>query len=568
MSAHSGFLYYYDRLGLDTGSYRVHYRFDNSGVLANDSPYYPQFSGSLYPTGTFFSQSGVGNFTGQYLNINNATGLASEFWTHILLFEKQNGKRGVLIDTLKSGEIFSGYLLGVNDNNKLYFQSYDQNGSFSRTSNLVLGKKNLAAVTKTNNLLSFYIADFANDTVLAENFTINGNYVLPSSKMVIGRASGNSSLTDSSPLSGFIDEYVYLTDALGSTTLQALFSGLCSSYQSVSGEVSGYYINEITGYATGITGVTGVTGYQNEITGSGIDPFSTGEYELLYGTVAKTGYLTSGQLITPLTGLVGHTITGDSSFILSFNSGLARSFYLDEISYIRQIDGNDISTVNINPFGSKINKIGGYDLVEGKFQLDAPYSENRVQLYINGVSQLYTGFSVTGNFYGSGIVLSGDYRLDGRLVDSTGFFTKDDTLIFDLVGGDKKKFDVYHPALNSTVSFNPSGDFVFFNGILLISGMDYDISSNLFRWKTDMFSTTSGALTVFNPLSGSVKSTGKLFNSFSGVYRNHSQVFLNGQRQLINTNFIENSSLDLVGQSGIFDSSLVSIYNNDTTFFE
>lgn len=143
MSVHSGFLYYFDLLGLDRDSLRVHYRFDeNSGILIpNDAPSFPQLSGELSSVGDFYSKAGSGFFTGQSITVQNATGLPSEFWSHIFVFERTGAGRHVLFDSLMSGDITSGYVLGVNDGNKLYFDSYDQNGPVSKTSSVVLGKR-------------------------------------------------------------------------------------------------------------------------------------------------------------------------------------------------------------------------------------------------------------------------------------------------------------------------------------------------------------------------------------------------------------------------------------------
>ncbi len=564
---HSGFLFLYDALGLDRDSYRVHYRFEQSGVINNSAPDFPQLSGVLSSIGNFFSHSETGFFTGQALNIQNATGLSSDFWTHIFLLEKTGAGKGVLFDSLQTGEIYSGYSIGINDNNRLYFESYDSSGPFSRTSNLVLGKRNLVAVTKTNNLLSFYSSDFNNDNILADSFIINGNFVLPSSKGTIG--TGLSQTIERTPFTGYLDEYIYINDALSPFTLKTLFSGLCSNYVLTSGTVSGFNTLEITGYSTGITGVTGVTGFSTQITGSGLDPFSTGTYQFFYGNVGLTGYITSGLKITPLTGFVAHNLTGDNIQTLTFNTGLAKSFVLDEVSFIKKITKEDISTLSVMPYHTVLNKEGGYNLVEGKFQLDDSYEDSVIQIYLNGVSQISTGYAVTGNFYGSGVQLSGDYRLDGFLIDSTGFFKDNDVLVFDLISGQKRRILVQNPFLSGQENLVPGTDHVFFNGILLISGMDYDLtSSGSFRWQTDQYSTTTGALSTFIVPSGTVTDTGRFFNTISNLYRKSSQLYLNGQRQHLNENYLENSALDLINQSGIFDTTLISIYNNQQNFFE
>ena len=571
MSVHSGLLYYYDLLSLDRNQLRVHYRFDsNSGLtIPNEAPNFPQMSGALSSTGDFYQKSGSGFFTGQSISVQNGTGLSSESWTHLFIFEKTGTDRGVIFDSLMTGALYSGYVFGVNDNNRLYFESYNANGPFTQTSNLMLGRKNAVAIAKTNNLLTFYCYDFNNDEILSDNQVINGIYVLPSSKGIIGRTSGAPIFIDNRPYLGYIDEYVYIQDALTPSTLRYLVSGLCSNYSLQSGAITSFYDTGVTGYLTGVTGVTGVTGYQNVITSSGLDPFGTGEYYFTYATTGLTGFLTTGLLITPLTGVRTYYNTGDSVSVLSIRSGYISEFNLNEVSYLQKIDSDDYSLANIFPFKTaKLNYEAGYEEIDGRFQLNAAYIDSEIEIYLNGVAQISTGYIVTGNFYASGLVLSGDYVIaDTFYIDSTGFFSENDVLIYDNISGAK----------NGVLNISQSGGvapidvqkrLVFFNGQALYSGFEYVASGSNFRWVSDKYSGVSGRLFSF-PIVYAIESQTGTFITVSGtVPRRNSQMYLNGVRQQINTQYIENSNIDLIKQSGIFEFLPNFVYNNDSGYYE
>lgn len=572
MSVHSGFLYYYDLLGLDRDSLRVHYRFDeNLGThIPNDAPNFPQLSGSLSSVGDFYSVNGSGFFTGQKITVQNATGLPSDFWSHIFIFEKTGAGANVLFDSLVSNDITSGYAIGINDGNKLYFDSYDQNGPVCKTSSIILGKKNLVAVVRANNLLTFYCFDFNNDTILSDSFSINGDYMPPAAKGIIGGTENPPKYLQNGIYQGYIDEYVFIQEGITPSTFRYLVSGLCSEYAIISGDVLALTGIEVTGYATGVTGVTGVTGYINQVTGSGIDPFGTGNYELYWGTVAQTGYLATGYSITALTGETVRYVTGDPTIEITLRSEFIRNFNLDEVSYLRKIDLNDISLLSIYPiFGPTINLEAGYDTVLGQFQLDSIYDTSEIEVYLNGIAQLDTGFAVTGNFYGSGVVLSGDYRLDGFYLDATGFFGGDDVIIYDRIAGGRQRVALTGIQSGQTEALYPTGQFIYYNGQLLLSGLDYVAdSSGLFTWHTDKWNGETGALITFPTMPYIERVTGELLYLTGVVPRRNSQLFLNGQRQQLNKDYIENSAFDLIGQSGIFETSLSLLYNDDDSFFE
>lgn len=561
--ASTGFYNYFQKAGLNSGVYNIHFSFNDTGiggVISSAPQTVGNYTAVLSSIGNFFSSSGSGNFTGQTLSIQNASGLNTASWSQLFIFERATKKGGYLFDSIQAGAITSGYRIGINDNNKLFFEYYTNQGYTSRTSNVMYGAKNAVAVVKNANAINFACYDFNTQSFNSDAFLVNNTYLLPSSTAVIGAG-----------LSGYIDEYVYISQTLSPVVLSQLFSGFYSSIQTVTGNVSGFQTNEITGYLNQITGTTGITGYQISQTSSGLDPFGDPIYT--YTQTPITGYFTSGLNVIPLTGLVNHYITGDPFQTYAIDFNFVSGFGLDEVSYKRSIYPTDYSYLKTvsNTGNSSFNRIADYDSVKGQFELDSVYLPNQVSIFINGISQINSGYSVTGNFYSNGVVVSGDYMLTGFLVNSTGFYLPSDTLIFDVASETQQR--VFSTGaisgISELITINKN-QLIFLNGVLLVSGVDYvsDGGGN-FKWNSNLFNGASGSLFAFTYSYGNYSEyvgtpimTG--INRFS---RNTSQFYLNGQRQLFGKDYLENSSIDLIGQSGIFDVSSSTIYNNDGLFF-
>lgn len=567
----SGLIFYYNLLGLDLNDLLLDFQFPSgNSVISNGAPNFPQFSGALSSVGNFYNNSGYGNFTGQSLTIQNWSGTSS-YYSHVFITNRSGIGEGILFDSLTTGSVYSGFSLGFNAANQLYVQSYDQNGPFCYCAKMILGKQNLCAVVFSNNTINFYSYDFNNSSFLTDGKAINGQYFLQSSKAVIGNTGISApSFIEKTPFSGLIQEYIIIQEALTPSSLRYLCSGLASTYNYNSGIVSGFYSNEITGFTNGITGTTGITGYANIVTGTILDPFGTGNFINLYTTSGITGYFVSGLNITPLTGLVESFLTGDPTSGISLNPSFISGFYLDEITFLEKIGPNDISVANLYPMaqGGQLNLEANYNLVNGQFQLNNVYTEPQIEIYLNGISQVNSGYAVTGNFYNNQIIISGDYILSGFYLDSTGFYGPTDELIYDLFSGQKQRIAITNAVSGHSESLSLSGsNLVFFNGQLLISGLNYSVSGGNFIWATNVYSGASGALNTYS-IPNADYYTGQFLNITGKIFRGNSQIYYNGQRQLINYNYLENSSIDLIFQSGVFDNTLTSIYPDDGLFFQ
>jgi hypothetical protein len=568
----SGVLYYLDILRIDTGSYRLHYRFDQSGsgqIIPNET-FYPQHSGRLSTVGQFYNISGSGFLTGQNITIGNPTGLPVDFFSHIFVYEKTVTGGGIIFDSILKQPISSGYAIGVNDANRLYFQYFNGNGPVFRTSDLILGDKNLVAVSKTNNLITFYNYDFSLENSESDEFPIEGDFIFASPQARIGASVGSGAgFVSPKAYSGYLSEYIILSEAVTPSTFRYLCSGLASTYSVAPQLIQTGVLNQITGYLTGLTGITGVVSYVNVITGSGLNPFGTGDYQFFYQTSGVTGFLATGLNLTPLTGNVPFYMTGDIVENVTPNNGFIQSFGFEELSFIRRIDQTDIYVSRI-PSGSffRLNLDGEFNDVEGKFQLDNIYTPEQVVLFANGQAQFFSGFSVTGNVYGSGVVISGDYILEDFLVNTTGFYSGDDRFFYDAVSGRRAATFVTGIQANLPAAVPINSHTYYLNGQLLISGINYHISGGAFRWFDNTYSGASGVLLAYDDSLAFILRTGIFFNPYLRFARLQNQLYLNGQRQVHGENYLSNSKNDLISQSGLFEENLFQIYNGESGYLE
>lgn len=565
----TGFRQQYEALDISTGSYSVHFSFDVSGQnpITNYSNY-PSISGTISSISGFYTVPGSGFFTGQTVRaIGVQTG---DYWSHIFINQKTGSAGGVLFDSFQSGSngIYSGYLIGFNDNNKLFCEFFDNAGPAVYTSDITLAKKNCLAVTRANNALNFYAYDFNNELLLTDTKVINGQFLLPSTKFLIGGISGAPSYINYSNYKGYLDEYAYINDAIIPSHLQSLMSGFVAYSSYVQGIITSVTGVEVTGFGLVFTGTTGNLGYQNTAISSGLDDF--GDYYVTYGQTAITGYLTSGSGIVPLTGLVIDSYTGESGFSYLVNTGYIESFRYDEVSYLRKIDSNDFNTLFRFTNNKKgINKVADFDLISNNFELDSVYVDSGIQIYLNGVQQSNQGFTVTGNIYNQGVVISGSYYLDDFAVQSTGFYEATDLMLYDVISGQKQRAFITGMGVSGraeAVTLN-TGSIVFLNGILINSGTNYLNNGGIFRWNSNIYSGITGALSVFQLDQPYTKLTGIL--GLTGDYPlGASMLYLNGQRQRVEIDYVQNSTIDLISQSGLYNLSVNSIYDSDDTYWE
>lgn len=567
MSASSINYIYTGILGLNTGNLVLLYDFNSGNNIINNSGSYSQCSGQLTSIGNFYNIPTSGYLSGQRLDVQNSAALNSNNFTHIMLYEKPNQHGGVLFDSiyLGSDNVVSGYTIGVTDSNQLYYEAYDNNGPVCVVSSLTFGVKNAAALTRSNNSLSFYVMDFNNNLLLSEQFSINAQYMPPSNKASLFATGANCpNYIYNNFYSGYIGEYIYLNNAALPYSIQQLISGFVVSYSGNNGIIASYSITGVTGLSYIVTGTTGILAQKVTPLTSGID--NCGNSYVTYSTQNITGYITSGSGVIQQTGLITVYETGAAIVTPIINSGLFNEFKLNRISYLRKIDHYDVTqSLLLNNNYNTLNNFAVFDSVNNMFILNAPYPDTGVQIYLNGQAQFNMGAAITGNFYGSGYNLSGDYIINNNSLNSNNYYNATDALLYDVINASKNFTIITNPSSGAAENLNiDSGSLVFLNGQLINSGLEYKQSGNKFVWNVNY--NVTGYLEAFEIYMPNIYGTGAL--PINGNFpRDNSMIWLNGQRQTVGTDYIEGSTSDLIGQSGNYWNNLNLIYGDTADYF-
>lgn len=584
--AATGINYFYNKLGLYPDAFKIYYDFNQSGAyVASVSGANSIYSGILSFEGGFWDTSGSGHFTGQYVQIAETTGLNSGDWTILCVYEKSSTGNGVIFSSYKTGTIsgntgYLGFVLGVNDANRLYFESYSPNGPYVFTFNKVLGTKNLIAVQKLNNIICFNCFNNYTRQLEGESFVLQDNSLFDSDEWYIGGAVGAPSYFSGNAFSGYIDEFIYLNKALALSDLSCLASGF---YCDITGAGLPIYANtfiDITGYVSQLTGIqSGVTGVSTVAIGTITD--ACGAEFTLYASQDQTGIIYANVLV-PLTGEISYSITGQSTGNLDIKEDFLTSLGMDKLSYLRywNLDFSDLYAVSFTETG--VNYTGQYDTANNVFRLNNNYTNSEVEPYLNGIAQFGSGYGVTGGLYNPSIFLQADYVLSGDQLVSTGFFEDTDFILYDVISGDDRVYitGFSHDSSSGEQNIqNYSGVFWFFNGQKLTSGTSGDVASGYadyvnnganitFLSGYDFYDGATGVLFTLPYGSGFTNYTG-LFSSIilSNFMRGTSRLWMNGQRQILLTDYIEHSKFDLLssGNTNIVENN--NLYDNNGMFW-
>ncbi|MEK6878192.1 MAG: hypothetical protein AABY22_01215, partial [Nanoarchaeota archaeon] len=349
-------------LNIKPSGLRIFYDFSfpNSGTtIPSELSGQSTYSGLLSsPTGNFYRLSGSGFFSGQNIQVQNAsTGLNSKAFSHIIIYEKSGISDSVFVSTYSTGLIDNlnanlGYLIGMTAGNQPYFEYFNRGVPDIKLYSRPLGTKGAFAVTRLNNRLGFAHYDFSQERLYSQSYTINSDCLFDFTGFYLGRAITAPSYFAGNFFQGYLESYAYFNVSLDPTSLFYLFSG---SIPNAGG-------------------------------GGGNIPINS----------------------------------------------------MDTISYLRSVDSGDVSNL-ITHTGRNlgINKIARFNAADGYFYLDGNYTLNDVNLYVNSLAQLGSGFAVTGSVCITGIELSGDFTIIKTKIESTGFYDFDDVLIYDIRNGNR-----------------------------------------------------------------------------------------------------------------------------------
>ena len=532
----SGLNYFFQNDSLYTGNWGVLYTFETgTGTFINSvSGAQPQYSGILQNINNFWIKPGSGYFSGSPILVQNASGLFSNAWTMVFVYEKSTNNGGILFSSLNNT---SGFEIGLTDTNKPYLLT-NNNGQIIASSLNNFGSKNIVSFSYMPNYLTIGNYNFTSQSLEQEFF--NNNFNLTES----------DSWSLGASWTGYMDYFMYFSQYYDANILNSLFSGF---YNYPTG--TGYSVQNIsvtgviTGYQTILIINTGITGYS--VT------FNTGNSYSDYmgvfptGGVATplTGVINTGLMASGVTGVLSYVVTGLPIVLFETFSGYVSSFGMDKLQLFSYIQSNDIvkNSFSYTPYDFNYNIYGtaGYS----GFYLNTIYSSNQINMFLNGVAQANMGWFITGNY----LLMTGVNNSDILFIDNkTG-----NKNIFAVTGG------------NGFFPFNYIGQEIFFNGVNFISGYDY-VSTGTGITLTGSFTGSGITGYIFEyPIilafqTGNYsKITGQRFD------RDTSTVYLNGVRQGLGLDYIEGSAWDMLS-GNYFNNSQnyqIIIYNDNNNYW-
>ena len=234
--ANTGVNYYLGLVGVDTSRFKIYYDFNQNGAVVASVPNADaSYSGIPSAVGDFWSVSGSGHFTGQYVQISNGSGISLlNGWTAILVYEREATGSMVLFSNYKSGTIggdtaYLGFSIGVNAANRLFFEGYDDNGAYTKTFNTPLGTKSCVVIQATpNGQLTFGWYNPLTRLLETQTETIKTQFVFDSDEWYLGVNPSVPAFGESSPFLGYIDEFLFFDTPVTQSSLGELFKGFFS----------------------------------------------------------------------------------------------------------------------------------------------------------------------------------------------------------------------------------------------------------------------------------------------------------------------------------------------------
>lgn len=526
----SGINHFFTQIGLDTGTFSILYTFEEkTGVKINSiSGGNPIYSGILQDSTNFWIKPGSGFSSGSYIQVQNTSGLYSNGWTQIFVYEKININNSILFSSLNGT---SGYNIGLTDSNKPYLESVN-NGRVVGASYNNYSSKNVISISYLPNFLNIGYYNFNSQLLESESFDYYFNIL----------RSDNWKLLPN--YTGFIDYWMYFNAYYSPQILTQLFSGFGFIPTGTGLSIQNIFGTGITGYQSGTLIQTGVTGY-SVIFGGGS---GYSDYTDIFSDTGiatpLTGIISSGTILSGIVGIISGTITGSPAILYDTKSGYIASFGMEKIQMLNYIDNSDCikdsySRVNFDDFYNKLgilNYSGYYFFKE--------YNSGIINLYLNGVGQSNSGWFTSGIY----LFLTGSDTIDDVFVD--------------IKSGDKKSYRI----TGLSYAFQYSGQEIYLNGVNLISGLDFTVSGSILTL-TSRNTGISGEIfeypIVLNYTTGTFT-----FKNISKFDRNTSNIYLNGIREQINKQYIECGLYDNFSGNYYNNLNQIVIYNNNNLFWE
>lgn len=509
--------------------------------------------------GLFFDK----NFS---IEVQNSEQIQEEDSTFLMSYTRNTKDTEIFFSCLDEN-LKKGFEFGVNNANKVFFDSYSSLGKNTFVLNNILFKKNILVVSinKTAGTVSLGIFDPSLNSIDSESFIVEPDFLNTDKIWTIGSGEykGESGINFSSsgfPCAGYIDKFFHFDEVLTDEDISFISRSFYYDLNEVDAgfeQINGY----ITGYNKTVKNiVSGVVGFTRIITGYSGASYNTRSYttsEELYGNVdAGEDFL---ELVFDASGLGGNLqsvyrrvtadsptfgITGVATGIayetyqvskddkpLYFNSGVSGELYR-EYNYIPLYS----PTTNIQTSDAAVVLTGQYPSVMSDGQIgygprDYTYigARNNQKDFIETIKgvNLFSTNNFCGIHYSENFE---DYPV--ARVDSNISFSKNDVQLFiNGVASQKGELNSYFDSSFKERFFVSGGDFYvnqpegdIFNTNIDIYQSDENLSNFVDSPMVDIL--TSGEYSSLE-----ITSVDQYNQSgFSEINPSGKQVFFNGQK--------------------------------------
>lgn len=572
--AATGFLYFYDDiLSLDTGNVYCYYDFSvqSGNQIPNPNWAISGINGTINNSGGFYQVSGSGAFDGtKYISLNSTLNLSN--WTIFLSYERAVSGRDEILFSTFTGTSFinsSGFLLGINPANKLYFQYWNSvDGPQIFTFSEIISSKNLVSVTKNDSSLFFnYYNANQKNSLIEQNLFYKGNFINSNTWFIGGMPSQPYSVIADN-FSGYIDDVILIGTDLDQDYQQILFSGLFAT-QNPSGIINVDNGNNVYQNTASLSDIQDLLNYNTVQTGVEYDLDGNAIPIYIASGVSGNVTITSGTnseiLIDDNDDYNDYTNNGfliDSGFL--FSLGFNRIAILSGIDTTTLVEAYVVANVFEN---SCYNKFPKYNYVQQCFSLDQSYSTGQLSVFLDGLLQLESGYTATVSGYSYSYTTVGDFFTSGRYFYPPNVYNSYDTILYDYVSGQLNS--EFFTGIQSGQSFSNISDLnnclIFINGVKLVSGQDY-ILPNISNIDVSFGNNTLSVLTLSGNIYYNSGETGTV--DFTNKFlKDTSQVYISGLRLAISGDYVEACTLDYLDGDFIELTYNSGIYDNSDNFF-
>jgi hypothetical protein len=541
-------------------------------ILASDSGrLYADSLPGLAVGGTNFIVTGMASGTGNLISGNNdflrvGNNLKFDDWTLFMNFSPTahySGRLNVLVSTMDYVNQQSGFILGVNDSNRLFIEFMDNthpSGSVRRqyTHDEEIGRNNLISFSKddTHKTFTICVHDLADHDTRSKSYSLQG--FSDATTLYLGGFPNSglvSNHTGYTGMMGYLFDCLLISGAANAVQCDALSETFFTSGYQPSGLIPVVITYPVVTGAVFTTGIftTGVTG-----TGFGVVsiPDKDGTAIVIYDSQQFTGAISG-------TGIV--YLSGTTSGTRTVYSGTPEVFYYDN-NYIKRyaeqnivfLDYSVVSSdmVQIYSFGDKqIDKIS---VIPAPFSLNDFYFLNTFN--VNNIPLVFND----GILQVTGI----DYSVASGKIISSGLSAYHSTynfLLYDEISGNSTTISgwsgwvgqktIITTGILSGLIYSGAQD-VYINGQKLVSGYDYIPNTSGFTLTGTQNSQTvtwASGVFAFPPTRTGLRSifTGAglgYYSNISGTLGTlmDEMVWLNGQRLAPDFDYKKVSSLSLL----------------------